>query len=78
MRKKPLMMLDTDVCDAKPRAIPRIPAAPRRGARLNPSSRSTVTRMPATPVYQKSLPSTRPRWGVVVRAIHRRIHWAMP
>ena len=43
MMKKPLMRFDTEVCDAKPRAIPRMPAAPSRGVSRKPSCTSTVT-----------------------------------
>ena len=37
------MMLETLVWDAKPRAIPTTPAAPRSGVRLKPSSTMVVT-----------------------------------
>ena len=42
IRKRPLMMLDTLVWEAKPRAIPTMPAAPRSAVSFTPSSASTA------------------------------------
>ena len=50
MRKRPLMMFDTLVWEAKPTAIPTIPAAPRRAVSLTPSSPRTAISTRKKPV----------------------------
>ena len=50
MRNRPLMMFDTLVCEAKPTAMPTMPAAPRRAVSLTPSSASTVISTITKPV----------------------------
>jgi len=48
--KSPLMTVDAEVCDAKPRATVGMPAAPSSTPRSNPSSmRDEAAKSPATP-----------------------------
>ncbi len=69
-RNRPEMMLDTEVCAAKPSATPAMPAAPSTAVMSTPALRSAIATTRKLPAYRMNFSSMAPeRWCIARRVM---------